>query len=301
LISIIVVSWNSHEDIQRLISQLDQKEAVGAIEVILVDNNSEPESKATLSRLSANNFRLEKIFNSDNVGFGIACNVGSRVASGELVLFLNPDTKVDIATILEAGHRMKGAQTYDILGVQQVSDVGVSRTCCRPMTRVNTFISCTGLNKIFKKSLKGFEMLEWDHSKSQLVGHVIWAFYLIKKSSLDILKGYDEDFFLYYEDLDLSARALKAGMGIYFDASLRIYHKGGGSSERVGVRRIGFSVASRDKMIAKHFGHFHQALCRLGAFVVEFPLRIANSVVRSEFQDLGLITKIYWKMLCSPL
>jgi len=301
MISVVTVSWNSHEDIQRLIGTIDRPEAQGELEVILLDNNSEPHSKTTLSNLTSRYFRLEKIFNSGNIGFGRACNIGAKAALGDMILFLNPDTKVDVATILEAGKRLKSAKDFQILGVQQVSDNGVSRTCCRPMTRVNTFISCSGLNKIFKNTLKGFEMIDWDHSEARFVGHVIGAFYLIKKLSFETLNGFDEEFFLYYEDLDLSARAIKANMRIYYDASLVIYHKGGGSSEKVGIKRIGFSVSSRDKIIAKHFGRFQQKLCRLIACISEFPLRVVKSVMRFEFQDLPLLTKIYWKMLWSPL
>lgn len=301
MISVIVVSWNSHDDIKRLLAQLDSPSAEGILEVILLDNNSEHESKTAFQSLSTRYISNKKIFNRENLGFAKACNLGVKASVGDIVLFLNPDTKVDVDTVIEAANRTRNSQDYQILGVQQISDIGVTRTCCRPLSRWNSLLSCSGLNKIFKHVLKGFEMIEWDHLSSRYVGHVIGAFYVMKKSSFQTLNGFDEDFFLYYEDLDLSARALKAGMKIYYDASLKIYHKGGGSSEKVGVRRIGFSVTSRDKMIVKHFGHFQQVACRLSAFCFEFPLRIANSLVRCEMEVLIPIAKIYWRMLWSRL
>jgi len=301
LISVIIVSWNSHEDIRRLLSQLDSPQAKGMVEIILLDNDSEPESQIALRNLFVRHINIKKIFNGENLGFAKACNIGVKASAGDVVLFLNPDTVVDIETVIEAARRVSMSQDYQILGVQQTSDLGVTRTCCRPLTRWNSFLSCSGLNKVFKNFFKGFEMIEWDHLESKYVGHVIGAFYVMKKSSFQLVNGFDEDFFLYYEDLDLSARALNAGMKIYYDASLKIYHKGGGSSERVGVRRIGFSITSRDKMISKHFGHIQQVICRVSAFFVEFPLRVGNSLVNREFEVLISIAKIYWKMLWSPL
>lgn len=301
MISVIIVSWNSHEDIQGLLSQLDSQQAKGKVEVILLDNGSELESQNILRSISTQFINVKKIFNGVNFGFAKACNIGVKASSGEVVLFLNPDTKVSIETVIEAAQRIANSQDYQVLGVQQTSDKGVTRTCCRPLTKWNSLLSCSGLNKVFRNILKGFEMIEWDHLESRYVGHVIGAFYVMKKSSFQMVNGFDEDFFLYYEDLDLSARVLNAGMKIYYDASLKIYHKGGGSSEKVGVRRIGLSVVSRDKMIGKHFGHIQQIVCRLSAFCMEFPLRVGNSLMKREFEVLMPITTIYWKMLWSPL
>jgi len=301
LISVIVVSWNSHDDVRRLFSKLDSPQAEGELELIILDNNSEPESQSDLRSLSAEYISVKKIFNGTNLGFGKACNVGVKASEGDVVLFLNPDTMLDIETVIEAARRISKSQDYQILGVQQVSDHGVTRTCCRPITKWNSFVSCSGLNKVFRNVFKGFEMIEWDHLESRYVGHVIGAFYVMKKSSFEMINGFDERFFLYYEDLDLSIRALNAGMKIYYDASLKIYHKGGGSSERIGVNRIGLSVTSRDQMIAKHFGRIQQIVCRLSAVCMELPLRVGNTILNKEFGVLRPVTKIYWKMLWSPL
>jgi hypothetical protein len=122
----------------------------------------------------------------------------------------------------------------------------------------------------------------------------------MKRSSFELLKGFDESFFLYYEDLDFSIRAAKAGLKIFFDASLLIYHKGGGSSEKIGTLRLEYSIFSRDKMIEKHFGRTQQLLCRMSAIGIELPLRICEASVRGRYNVLAPILKIYWKLLCSP-
>ena len=123
-------------------------------------------------------------------------------------------------------------------------------------------------------------MNEWDHTSSQDVDHVMGAFYLIRTPLFQQLHGFDERFFVYLEDLDLSWRVREAGHEIHFLSEVQAFHKGGGSSERVKAARLFYSLRSRNLFGFKHFHWFAATLLMAGTLVIEPFARIALAIAK---------------------
>lgn len=88
-------------------------------------------------------------------------------------------------------------------------------------------------------------MVEWDHRSDRTVDHVIGAFYMIRAATFQALGGFDERFFVYLEDLDLSLRARRMGLLTRFVASPPSFHLGGGVSRQVKAERLFYATRSR--------------------------------------------------------
>lgn len=105
----------------------------------------------------------------------------------------------------------------------------------------------------FPRKFPSHFMQDFDHCSSREVDHVIGAFFLVRRSVFEQLKGFDERYFVYLEDLDFSLRARKAGWKTYYLADATAYHKGGGTSEQVKAHRLFYSLRSRMIYGFRHF------------------------------------------------
>jgi GT2 family glycosyltransferase len=143
-----------------------------------------------------------------------------------------------------------------------------------------------GLDAIFPMALKGYVMTEWDHEQSASVDHVIGAFYLVRRSVFEELRGFDERYFLYLEDLDFSFRARKAGWHSYYLAEGHAYHVGGGTSSQVKAARLFYSLRSRILYAFKHFGRASATLVLMGTMLIEPFCRLARGLLRCSKEEI---------------
>jgi GT2 family glycosyltransferase/glycosyltransferase involved in cell wall biosynthesis len=224
---------------------------------VVVDNGSRDDSLTGIEELE---LPLHVLRNGENRGFAAACNQGAAAAGAETILFLNPDAR------LEAGSLQRPLQLLSdpahaavgIVGIQlQHLDGTVARSCARIPDLRQLLAHTIGLDRLSPRLFPGVVMREWDHARSAYVGHVIGAFLLIRRSLFEQLGGFDEQFFVYYEDLDLSARAAAAGVRTCYLVEARAYHRGGGTSEQAPVERLCYVRAAWSGM------HKHQSCRRL--------------------------------------
>ena len=141
------------------------------------------------------------------------------------------------------------------------------------------------------------KMKDWDHKKSRTVDQVIGAFFVIKRGLFEALDGFDERYFVYFEEVDLSYRLRLAGYRSWYLAEARAYHKGGGVSDKVKAHRLFYSLRSRILFARKHFTSA-RALIVVGASLgPEFLTRAALLVVLvrwSELSDLWRGYRLLW-------
>jgi GT2 family glycosyltransferase len=123
-------------------------------------------------------------------------------------------------------------------------------------------------------------MDDWSHDSDADVDHVIGAFYAMRRDLFMALGGFDERFFVYLEDLDLSLRVREAGLRVRFLASPPSFHVGGGVSRQIKATRLFYATRSRILYAYKHFGktlaHLHLAL----SLVVEPITRSIHALAR---------------------
>lgn len=285
LVSVIIVNWNAGKLLQECLDSLPAslKFCTGAAEVIVVDNAS---SDGSVKALISPGVRLRVIENSVNRGFGAACNQGAGVAQGEYLLFLNPDTVLENDSISGALHAMDPSLygKVGVCGIQLRDELGrISRSCTRLPTATMFVAQSIALDRIFP-AVSHF-MHEWDHSATRTVDHVIGAFYLIRRELFVLLKGFDERYFVYLEDLDLSARVKSSGYKSIFVTEVSAFHKGGGTSSQIKATRLFYSLRSRIQYAFKHFSISGSWCVLVATLFIEPFTRLVHCAFRGSWVD----------------
>lgn len=294
-LDIIIVNWNAGGQLRSCIKSIEEADKNGFElgRVAIVDNASSDGSTNDLDEL---NLPLAVIKNSENRGFGAACNQGAIGSKADYLLFLNPDTLLykDSLSIPLVFIEQQCNQDVGIVGIQLVDEHGcINRHCARFPSLGIYLAQAIGLN-----SLPGFRhlkthMSDWAHDSTKTVDHVIGAFYLIRRPLFEALGGFDERFFVYLEDLDLSRRSRLSGWRSVYLAEAQAFHAAGGTSRQVKAHRLFYSLRSRLMYGFKHFTLW-QAWALLGVTLVLEPVsRSVFSLLRGGVQDLRNTLKAY--------
>jgi GT2 family glycosyltransferase len=144
-----------------------------------------------------------------------------------------------------------------------------------------------GLSALAPRWFRSYPMVEWDHTETRHVDHVIGAFFLVRRRVFESLGGFDERFFMYLEDLDFSLRARQAGWRTTYLADVRAQHVGGGTSAQVKRARLFYALRSRFLYVRKHFAPLPAASLIAGTLLIEpFP-RLVRALFRASPSEVG--------------
>lgn len=255
-ISIIIVNYRSGDCLLACLKSLQESaDEFVRLEVIVVNNDEAENLKETCARFSF----VRLVDNKSNVGFGSAANRGAKYARGRILLFLNPDTRAEedfFSKLLEEFDRNErmailGPRLYTFMGRIQEWSAGCEVT----------FWDLLRNNAGIPKSKK-----VWESSVKREAHWVSGAALAIKKEVFKNLGGFDENFFMYFEDIDLCKRARALEKKVYYYPELSILHAGGGSRMREKNRKIIY-YASQEHYFEKYYG-------RVGAIAVKFLRKI---------------------------
>jgi hypothetical protein len=146
-------------------------------------------------------------------------------------------------------------ESIGILGVQLLDEHGqVTQSCRRFPTPTRLLTRSLGLTVLWPRRFPGPTMADWDHRDSRVVDQVMGAFYLVRRDLFERLGGYDERFFVYYEEVDFAFRTHQAGYVSFYLAEVQVIHHGWGTTDQIKSRRIAYNLHSR---ILYGFKHFH--------------------------------------------
>lgn len=252
MIDIVTVNWNAGPQLKDCIESVLAHSHGKVSRIIVVDNGSTDGSADVLESLPG----VDVIRAGENLGFAAACNKGAEVCGSPYLLFLNPDTRVEANSFTEPLAFMEDPRNakVGICGIQLVDEDGVvSPTCSRFPTLARLTSSALGLEKLPGFKASGMKMVEWGHRKSSKVDQVMGAFFLIRREVFDACDGFDDRFFVYFEEVDLAFRAAQSGWGCWYLAEARAFHAGGGTSRQVKAKRLFYSLRSRLLYGFKHF------------------------------------------------
>lgn len=236
LTSIVVVAADSGPLLRECIAAALASSA--PVEVVLVDNDSrdgEPQQVAATHRDDA---RLRTLRNDTNLGFGPGCNRGAALARGDALLFLNPDCIIEPDTIVRlrgvamelAGESLLGVDVRDATGASARGNRRRDPTLRRVVT------SASGLARWQSRwpALAGIEVPPGTAGDADVepVEAISGACMYTQRALFDRLGGFDEAYFLHFEDLDLCRRARDAGATVAIVHAVRVRHMQGSSSFR---------------------------------------------------------------------
>lgn len=283
-IDVVIVNWNSGQWLRRCVASIDEHGRDAVQKVIVVDNGSTDGSDA----IDFPQLTLDIVRTGRNLGFGRACNLGAGRGQAPYILFFNPDAALLPGTLDTALAFMDSPENTGIgvCGAKLIEDDGaVQRHCARLPTPAVFLAAASGLAAILPGHVPALHDRDFDHLSSRPVDHVIGAFYLIRRPLFEELGGFDEQFFVYLEDLDLSARVHQAGYSIFYLAEVVGLHHGGGTSEQVKPQRLAYALESRIIYAFKHFTAVPALVVAIVTLCIEpFP-RLLRAVRRRSLTD----------------
>ncbi len=230
-------------------------------EIFVVDNAS---SDGSLAYLQSKFPLVYFVANAKNVGFGAANNQVLSLCKSEYILFLNPDTIVPENCFDKCYAFMQAHTDVGALGVRMVDGSGhflkeSKRAFPSPFTSMFKLMGLSSLfpkNKLFAKYHLGHLSETENHEVDVLAGAFMW----MRKSVLDTIGGFDEAFFMYGEDVDLSYRVQKAGFKNYYFPESTIIHFKGESTKKGSLNYVRMFYQAMSVFVQKHYGGSKAAL-----------------------------------------
>jgi N-acetylglucosaminyl-diphospho-decaprenol L-rhamnosyltransferase len=238
-VSVLVVSYNTSELLARCLRSVERAGGERVAEIIVVDNASTDGS----ADLVARDFSAVHLIRSPhNLGFAAGVNAGARAATSHFLLLPNPDTEIEpgaVDALVDGAARhpdagLIGGRTLDRQGVLD------RRSCWGRPTPWSLFCFGTGLSTLFKgTTLFDPESLgSWARDTERTVGAISGAFLLVERTLWTRLGGFDEDYFMYSEDIDLASRARAAGRTALVVPGAVASHVVGASSRSSGDKMV---------------------------------------------------------------
>ena len=241
-LSVIIVNFNGQAYLDKCLSSVfknDQKKS--DFEIIMVDNSGELNSE----KISPGR-QIHLLKPGKNIGFGSAANLGAQVSQGEVLLFLNPDTEIAPDFFSKALEIFRQRPDIAVLGPKIVDANGKIQKWS--VGREVNFWDLLGNNLGFPRSQK-----IWENGKNQKVDWVSGTALFIRQKFFNRVKGFDENLFLYFEDIDLCRRVRRKKGKIAYFPRLAVKHLGGQSfSSREAQKK--YYYISQDHYFKKHFG-----------------------------------------------
>ncbi len=225
-LSVIILNYNVRYFLEQSVqSVLDATQKIDA-EIIVVDNASVDDScKMIRERFP----KVTLIENKTNVGFPKGNNQGVAIAKGEYICILNPDTVVSDDTFEQVLSFADKQQKLGILGVKLIDGTGnfLPESKRGVPTPWVAFTKFSGLYKIFPKMCGKYYALRLHEDETGEIDILVGAFMLMKRSVYNEVKGFDEDCFMYSDDIDISYSIKKLGLkNIYYPKVSVIHYKG---------------------------------------------------------------------------
>ncbi|MDD7498425.1 glycosyltransferase family 2 protein [Fibrobacter sp.] len=285
--SIIIVAYNSCDFIPACLKSVrDACEGIDA-QVIVLDNGSvEP----ILPEIRQFFPEVEWIDSKENLGFGKGCNLAEKRATKPYLFFINPDTVVSHDSFTKVLDFMEEHPESGTVGCRILNEDGTLQWACRRSfpTIVSAVSKTIGLAALFpkNKTLASYNMTYADPDEVTEVDAISGSFFCMRRDLYEKLGGFDEDFFMYGEDLDLCFRAKVAGCKNYYTPSTNILHFKGQSCR---TRRWDSYLDFYKAMLI--FVRKHKDLYFVPNFLVSFGIMFAAFV--------GMFSRLipkFWKM-----
>lgn len=283
-LSVIIVNYNVKYFLEQCLYSVQKACAKMNAEIIVADNNSTDGSRDFLEPLFP---RVNFIWNSSNEGFAKANNRALAAAKGEYILFLNPDTLVPEDCFEKGMDFLRSNDRAGAMGIKMIDGSGnflkeSKRAFPSPLT---SLYKLSGLSMLFprSKTFAKYHLGHLDENENQEIDVLAGAFMMIPGKILKEIGNFDERFFMYGEDVDLSFRIQKAGYKNYYFAGSNIIHFKGESTKRGSLNYVRLFYQAMNLFVKKHYSG-----SRAGIFIFFIQAAI---MMRAVFSAAGNLLK----------
>ncbi|CAA0179523.1 glycosyltransferase [Tenacibaculum maritimum] len=280
-VSIIIVNYKSWKHLRNCLPPLEQiNTADFSLEVIVVDNYSDDGKLAAFSKEFT---RTKFVENSGNNGFANGCNVGAKNSNGKYLLFLNPDAIASKEAISKMLITSKKHPNYGIVSCSQVNSQGKPEDAIRIFPNLFTLFGVS--RAVYRRISKGYKHIV--NSKESIIfpNWVSGSTIFISRDWLDRIGGWNEDYWMYYEDVDLSKKVTDLKGKVALLKNAQIIHNHGGAS-RINVKTA--ALTKSEVLISKHI-YVNTHFSGLTKYISQFLLVTENLVGKLVLGGLGFI------------
>lgn len=231
-ISIIIVTYNQFDKARLALDSVFRSRLERTFEVTIVDNAS---TEVGLESLARDFPKIKIIRNKTNLGMGAGNNLGAKEASGKYLLILNPDTELHNEALVKMFNYLENnSQTAGLVGPKLIYPDGQRQiSCYRYPNIMMPLFRRTIIGKLKPQYLDYYLMKDFDLNQPQEVDWLMGSCLMLTKDLFERLKGFDQRFFMYFEDTDLCRRITSSGLKvIYLPEALVIHYHGRASAKK---------------------------------------------------------------------
>jgi N-acetylglucosaminyl-diphospho-decaprenol L-rhamnosyltransferase len=304
-LSVIVVNWNVCELLQHCLASIECNQGNMSLEVIVVDNASSDDSVAMVEQEFP---QVHLIASQENLGYSGGNNLGIKEAKGRHLLILNPDTEVVRDALQQMVAYLDGHPAVGAVGPQLLYPDGSVQSSRRRFPRLATaFFDGTPFSIRWfpnNKFEQAYYMTDSSDEEIQSVDWLTGAALMIRRETWQEVGPLDEQFFIYFEEVDWCHRCRDAGWEIHYLPLAQVVHHEQRSSDQVSTTSWIHACRSRALYFRKYFGVGWGAAVRL-FYLINFAWFLAEEVSRwaigrrTEARRQRMHT--YWQIVKSVL
>jgi len=270
-VSVVIVNWNTRDMVLRLLADLSNanEQSAHEIELIVVDNNSSDGSVEAVRRAFP---AVRLVAQAENRGFAGGVNPGAKVATQPLVLLLNSDAQTSRRSIEEVARYMAEFPHVGIVGPHILSPQRSPQSSAwRDPSLMGMALSAVGLNRLKRFNFERYH--DRLFTEATEVDCVSGCAMMIRRDLIEELGGFDEDYFMYFEETDFCVRARRLGKQVHHAPVGEFLHDEGGTSRTVRLRTFLYFRRSQILFQRKHGGVL-AAIAARGLLVLASALRV---------------------------
>ena len=290
-LTIIIVNYKSWSKLKNCIKSIQNQSHINT-QIIVVDNFSNDNK---LKHFQNKYNQVNWIENKNNLGFAKACNIGALKAESKWLLFLNPDTILEKNSLSSLIKYSNSNKEHRLIGIKQLNKDGSNTNAYGLFLNIWT---STGFFRIFNRILKGLTYKKMNSKEISSPDWISGSFVLLRKTDFIKLDGWNEKYWMYYEDMDLCKKAQLLNLKVSLFNNWKCIHFHGESSRKNSIITIMTKtevIKSSHIYIQDHFENLDALSIHIILIVTKFIDLLFGSIISSTKRGILINCFKYWK------